>query len=86
MSEEKFVVFKTIGMELKILRDCLSSIDATSEGIVIDLKNNTHILHTNVDMPNETKASIITAVNKFVNAKVLCIDLHNLKKPTSIEI
>jgi len=87
MSEEKkYVVFKTEGMELKVERNCLSTIDVTSDGLVLDLKNNTHILHTSVDMPNESKNAIVVAVNKFTNAKLLIVDLHNFKNPTSIEV
>ena len=86
MAVKKEIIFKTIGMELKIDRDCLTKIDSISDGLVIDLKNNTHILHTNLDMPEETKVAIITAINKFTNVKLLTVDLFNFKNPTQIEI
>ena len=86
VDEKKYIIFKTPGMELKIERDCLNTIDSTGDGLVIDLKNGTHILHTSYQMPNSTKNAITVAVNKFVNVRVLKIDLFNFQNPTSVEL
>lgn len=84
--DKKYIVFKTEGMELKVERNCLGKVDISSEGVIIDLKNGCHVIHTNHDLPHTTKTAIVTAVDKFVNASCVVIDLHNYQNPVTLEL
>jgi len=81
---KNIIEIRNVGFKSEIERGNIKVFSETSDGINIELQNGMQLFHTNYNMPQETKRSIVNGFNTFKKAKRLIIDYSNFKKPITI--
>jgi len=79
------ILIEDAGVNMEIERGCITNYSETADGISIQLATGSQILHSNYNMPSETKRTIIHAIRSFGNVKKTKINLRDYKNPVSIE-